>query len=77
MSGESDAMARTTRWAREAAQMRREILAPHQLCFGIVQGGTDLTLRQRHLDELTGLDFDGSERVLAPGSRVVLEPRDR
>ncbi len=65
-----DAMARTTRWAREAAELRREILAPHQLCFGIVQGGTDLTLRQRHLDEMGGLDFDG----FALGGLSVGEP---
>jgi queuine tRNA-ribosyltransferase len=65
-----DAMERTTRWAREAAQLRREILAPWQLCFAIVQGGTHLALRREHLAALRELDFDG----FALGGLSVGEP---
>jgi queuine tRNA-ribosyltransferase len=65
-----DAMQRTTRWAREAATLRREILAPWQLCFGIVQGGTHLELRREHLATLAELDFDG----FALGGLSVGEP---
>ena len=65
-----DAMRRTTRWAEEAARARAEILAPGQLCFGIVQGGTDLELRARHLEEITALPFDG----IALGGLSVGEP---
>jgi queuine tRNA-ribosyltransferase len=64
------AMDRTTRWAREAAAIRREILAPEQLCFAIVQGGTDLELRREHLETLAELDFDG----FALGGLSVGEP---
>lgn len=65
-----EAMDRTTRWAREAASMRREILAPTQLCFGIIQGGTDLALRREHVETLSPLDFDG----FALGGLSVGEP---
>lgn len=65
-----DAMDRTTRWASAAAALRGEVLGPRQLCFGIVQGGTDLDLRARHLDELMALDFDG----YALGGLSVGEP---
>jgi queuine tRNA-ribosyltransferase len=64
------AMERTTRWAREAALLRREILAPWQLCFAIVQGGTHLALRREHLEALSELDFDG----FALGGLSVGEP---
>ncbi|NVB41468.1 tRNA guanosine(34) transglycosylase Tgt [Pseudenhygromyxa sp. WMMC2535] len=64
------AMERTTRWAREAADMRREILQPWQLCFAIVQGGTDLELRREHVEALSPLDFDG----FALGGLSVGEP---
>ena len=65
-----EAMARTTKWAREAAQMRRDILRPEQLCFAIVQGGTKLDLRREQLDQLRDLDFDG----FALGGLSVGEP---
>lgn len=65
-----EAMDRTTRWAREAAAMRRDILAPEQLCFAIVQGGTNLGLRREHLETLAPLDFDG----FALGGLSVGEP---
>lgn len=64
------AMERTTRWAREAAQLRRDILAPWQLCFAIVQGGTHLALRREHLAALSELPFDG----FALGGLSVGEP---
>ena len=64
------AMERTTRWAEEAARMRSTILRPTQLCFGIVQGGTDLELRHEHLETLSRLPFDG----LALGGLSVGEP---
>jgi len=50
------ALARTTAWAK------RSLAAPHatgQAVFGIVQGGTDLERRKRHLGEITALGFDG------------------
>jgi queuine tRNA-ribosyltransferase len=64
------AMDRTTRWAREAAALRGEVLKPGQLAFGILQGGTDLTLRRAHLEQLTQLEFDG----FALGGLSVGEP---
>ena len=64
------AMERTTCWAQEAASLRREILAPTQMCFGIVQGGTYLELREEHLAQIAALDFDG----LALGGLSVGEP---
>ncbi|HVX94501.1 MAG TPA: tRNA guanosine(34) transglycosylase Tgt [Polyangia bacterium] len=56
-----DAMARTTAWARRSLAAPA---APGQLRFGIVQGGTHLDLRRRHLGELvemtaSGRRFDG------------------
>ncbi len=68
-----DAMTRTTRWARQAARLRPTILGPGQLCFGIVQGGTDLALRREHLQALAELPFDG----LALGGLSVGEPVGR
>lgn len=64
------AMDRSTRWAEQAATMRDAILSPGQLCFGIVQGGTDLQLRREHLAALAPLPFDG----LALGGLSVGEP---
>ncbi len=67
------AMDRTTRWAEAAARLRADILAPGQLCFGIVQGGVDLELRRAHLATLAALPFDG----LALGGLSVGEPVPR
>ncbi len=64
------AMERTTRWAKEAAALRPEILRDDQLCFAIVQGGTDLALRRQHLAEIADLPFDG----VALGGLSVGEP---
>ncbi|MEM6292971.1 MAG: tRNA guanosine(34) transglycosylase Tgt [Myxococcota bacterium] len=64
------AMQRTTRWAEEAANLKDTILAPTQMCFGIVQGGTDLELREEHLAQIAALPFSG----LALGGLSVGEP---
>lgn len=68
-----EAMERSTRWAKEAAQARHEILAAGQLCFGIVQGGSDLARRREHVQQLAELGFDG----LALGGLSVGEPTAR
>lgn len=60
------AMDRSTRWAELCLQAER---APGQAVFGIVQGGTDLTLRRRHLETIASLDPDG----LALGGLAVGE----
>jgi queuine tRNA-ribosyltransferase len=65
-----EAVQRSTKWAREASDMRREVLREGQLCFGICQGGTDFKLRKHHLAELAEMDFDG----LALGGLSVGEP---
>ena len=61
------AMERTTRWARRCLDAK---VAPGQLRFGIVQGGTSLPLREAHLAEIAALSFDG----LALGGLSVGEP---
>jgi queuine tRNA-ribosyltransferase len=61
------AMARTTRWAHRCLATER---APGQALFGIVQGGTHIDLRRRHIAELAPLPFDG----LALGGFSVGEP---
>ncbi len=50
------AMTRTTRWAQRCLATP---LAPGQNLFGILQGGADIGLRRRHLDELGPLPFAG------------------
>jgi queuine tRNA-ribosyltransferase len=49
------AVARTTRWARRS----REAYRGPGVVFGIVQGGTDETLRERSAREISALDFAG------------------
>jgi queuine tRNA-ribosyltransferase len=61
------AMARTTAWARRCLDAPR---ARGQALFGILQGGTKLDLRRRHLDEIGGMPFDG----IALGGFSVGEP---
>jgi queuine tRNA-ribosyltransferase len=51
-----EAVRLTTLWA---ARQRSAERASGQLVFGIAQGGTDLALRTRSIDEITALDFDG------------------
>jgi queuine tRNA-ribosyltransferase len=50
------AIDRTTAWAERCAAVPR---APGQALFGIVQGGTDVDRRRRHLEALRPLDLDG------------------
>jgi queuine tRNA-ribosyltransferase len=50
------AMARTTRWALRCLEARTR---PDQALFAIVQGGIDLELRTRHVNELCQHGFDG------------------
>jgi queuine tRNA-ribosyltransferase len=65
-----EAVRRTTDWA---ARQRAVPRPPRQLLFGIAQGGTDAELRQRSVEEVVGLDFDG----YALGGLTVGEPRER
>ena len=61
------AMERTTRWAARCLEAESP---PGQLRFGIVQGGTDVELREGHLSEIASLPFDG----VALGGLSVGEP---
>lgn len=69
------AMERTTRWGRRCLDARRPLSGGGfpQAVFGIVQGGTDVALRERHLAELSAMEFDG----LALGGFSVGEPPER
>ncbi|MEL6178098.1 MAG: tRNA guanosine(34) transglycosylase Tgt [Myxococcota bacterium] len=49
-------MARTTRWAKRCLSARTRADCA---LFAITQGGTELDLRQHHLEELLPLPFDG------------------
>jgi queuine tRNA-ribosyltransferase len=63
------AVALTTGWAR------RQLAAPRaegQLLFGITQGGVDVELRRRSIDEIAALGFDGH----ALGGLLVGEGRE-
>ncbi len=51
-------LALTTRWAKRARQAYPAGTAPN-LLFAITQGGFFKDLRQRSVEELCGLDFDG------------------
>jgi queuine tRNA-ribosyltransferase len=59
----------TGAWAARQRAARR---APGQLLFGIAQGGTDVELRSRSIEELAALGFDGH----ALGGLAVGETRD-
>ena len=50
-----ESLALTTRWARRCKAAR----STKQALFGIVQGGTDLKFRERHLGEIAEIGFDG------------------
>ncbi|MEM7247126.1 MAG: tRNA guanosine(34) transglycosylase Tgt [Acidobacteriota bacterium] len=63
------AVDRTTRWAERCVKERRE---SDGALFGIVQGGVDLDERQRSLDALVDLPFEG----LALGGLSVGEGAD-
>ncbi|MFO8060500.1 MAG: tRNA guanosine(34) transglycosylase Tgt [Bacillota bacterium] len=51
-----ESVRRTTAWA---GRSRAAGASRDQALFGIVQGGTEVDLRRRHLAEITSLDFDG------------------
>ncbi len=63
-----EATARTTRWARRS---RSAHARADQWLFGIVQGGTDLALREESARDLMALDFPG----YAVGGLAVGEPK--
>lgn len=63
-------LALTTRWARRARRAYPAGTA-HNLLFGITQGGFFKELRERSVQELCGMDFDG----FAIGGLSVGEPK--
>ena len=50
-----DSMDRTTRWAKRCLDARKTNAA----LFGIFQGGVDVELRKKHLEDISALPFDG------------------
>jgi queuine tRNA-ribosyltransferase len=64
-----EAVRRTTVWTRRQRNAPR---ADGQLRFAIAQGGADVELRRRSIEELVSLDFDG----YALGGLAVGESRD-
>ncbi|MCX8514949.1 MAG: hypothetical protein RL017_537 [Pseudomonadota bacterium] len=66
-----ESMELSLRWAERSLKTHRE-LNNHNLLFGIIQGGLHLDLRQRSLQHLTELNFDG----LAIGGLSVGEPKE-
>lgn len=56
-SAHEKSLARTTRWSLRALEARR--FTDRQALFGILQGGIDLQLRQRHIEDLCQYDFEG------------------
>jgi queuine tRNA-ribosyltransferase len=64
-----EAVRLTTTWAERQRASER---GPNQLVFGIAQGGTDLELRSRSIEEITALDFDG----YALGGLAIGEDRE-
>ena len=65
----AEAVRRTSLWA---ARQRDAPRPPGQLLFGIAQGGADLELRTRSIEEVVALAFDG----YALGGLSVGEDRD-
>ena len=63
------AVERTARWAERSVASPA---APGQMRFGIVQGGVDMALRRRSVDQITALPFDG----FALGGLSVGEERE-
>jgi queuine tRNA-ribosyltransferase len=55
----SEAMRRTTAWARRSLEAAARLATPRPALFGIVQGGVHEDLRRAHLEEIAGLGFDG------------------
>jgi queuine tRNA-ribosyltransferase len=64
-----EAVRRTTEWA---ARQRHAPRAEGQLRFGISQGGVDPELRQRSIEQIAELDFDGN----AIGGLAIGEERE-
>jgi queuine tRNA-ribosyltransferase len=52
----AEAVRRTSLWARRSRDAPR---ADGQLVFGIVQGATDLVMRERSAADIVAMDFDG------------------
>ncbi len=56
---------RTTRWLVRCKEEMKKLneqnsrVNPHQLLFGINQGGTYVDLRRAHMEEIAALDLDG------------------
>ena len=73
-----DSVARTTRWLRRCqAEMARlnslpDTINPHQLLFGINQGGTYDDIRVDHMKEIAAMGLDG----YAIGGLAVGEPAE-
>jgi queuine tRNA-ribosyltransferase len=66
------AVERTAAWAERARVAHAELANPNgQVLFGIVQGGTDISLRTESAKRTTALDFDG----YGIGGLSVGEPR--
>jgi len=53
------AMELSLRWAERSKQAFERVSRPGQALFGIVQGGTNATLRRRSAEALVGLDMHG------------------
>jgi queuine tRNA-ribosyltransferase len=65
-------MEMSLRWAERCRREHREVLGNTNALFGIVQGGMHEHLRDRSLDTLARLDFDG----YAIGGLSVGEPKE-
>ncbi|MGZ4480662.1 MAG: tRNA guanosine(34) transglycosylase Tgt [Gaiellales bacterium] len=52
----AEAVRRTSLWARRSREAEH---APGQLVFGIVQGATDRSMRERSAEDIVGIGFDG------------------
>ncbi len=74
-----EAVARTTRWARESKSEilnpKSETISKSQIpnLFGIIQGGTYEDLRKRSAEEIVNIDFSG----YAIGGLSVGEPQEQ
>ena len=67
-----EAMELSLRWAARSKQAFERLSKPGQALFGIVQGGTDLELRQRSAEALVEMDLPG----YAVGGLAVGEGHD-
>ncbi len=63
------AMRRTLAWAKQGLACE---LKPHQARFGIFQGGLDVALRKKSIEQLSDLPFDG----FALGGFAIGEPME-